>query len=348
MKQVGAVTALALLLLLAAGCGGSRHCSAELVLRAVAPRGQRVTPAGLQTARQIIQARLAKLGVSSPSVTVRGGDEIVIRSAGTKSLTGVAKTVAAPGRLQVFDFEPSLAPPTVRGNQQAAPLSSLYAVLKAVQRDANKGTPQSYYLFKTSASHAVLQGPAPIRQQLFVTYKGGRQPPHTEVLEVPAGREPVRTSGGSGSGPQWYLFKLPPALTGKDVISSSVAADIDPNTGQPIVTLSFTRSGSAAFKRITKAEYDRGRVNAGVAGRLTSANQSVIARYAGHNAIVLDGQLEEMPYIDYTDTALSLGIVGNAQITEPTAAAAQRTALVLRSGSLPYAFQQVGRSGCSR
>jgi preprotein translocase subunit SecD len=79
-----------------------------------------------------------------------------------------------------------------------------------------------------------------------------------------------------------------------------------------------------------------------------SRNQSVINRYAGHNAIVLDGALEETPYIDYTDRVLSQGIVGNAQITEPSAAVAARTALVLRSGSLPYTFKQVERSNCSR
>jgi hypothetical protein len=37
-------------------------------------------------------------------------------------------------------------------------------------------------------------------------------------------------------------------------------------------------------------------------------------------------------------------VVGNAQITEPSMEAAQRTALVLQSGSLPYSFQPVGRA----
>ncbi len=102
------------------------------------------------------------------------------------------------------------------------------------------------------------------------------------------------------------------------------------------MTIQFTGNGSQGFRRITKAEYDRGRVNAGQAGQLQTTNQDMIATYAGHNAFVLDGRLKETPYIDYTDPALSQGIVGNAQITEPSTSVAKRTALVLQSGSLPY------------
>lgn len=175
------------------------------------------------------------------------------------------------------------------------------------------------------------------------------------MLAVPANREPVscRVSAGcpgagSKSGESWYLFKLPPAPTGTDIRESGIAADIDSNSGQPIVTLGFTRHGSKAFQNITRAEYNRGRVNAGLAGQVASTSQSVINQYAGHNAIVLDGELREAPFIDYTDAALSDGIVGDAQIVEPSDAAAKRTALILRSGSLAYTFKQVGRTVCPR
>jgi preprotein translocase subunit SecD len=153
------------------------------------------------------------------------------------------------------------------------------------------------------------------------------------------------SSGTSQDGTYWYLFKLPPALTGKDLVESGIAVDAE-NTGQPIVTLPFTPKGSAAFKRLTRAEYNRGRVNAGLGGQLNARSAAMINRYAGHNAIVLDGQLEETPYIDYTNPILSRGIIGNAQITEPSAQAASRTALVLQSGSLPYTFRLVATNSC--
>src|SRR5262249_35583185 len=180
----------------------------------------------------------------------------------------------------------------------------------------------------------------------------------TEVLKVPAGTQPVWCKGagscpGAGSngvsktGKYWFLFKLPPALTGRDLVESGISADVDPNSRQNIVTLQSTGKGSDAFKRITEAEYNRGRVNAGQAGQLNASNPSVISQYAGHNAIVLDGRLVETPYIDFTDSTLSQGIVGNAQISEPSSSAASKTALVLQSGSLPYNFKQLASTQVS-
>jgi preprotein translocase subunit SecD len=318
-----------------------------------------VTPAGMQTAQQIMEGRAAKIGASEPEIRRQGNDEIVIHLAAVHNPARAARTIATTGQLQMFDFEPSLASPSVQGNQEPAPLPSLYSLLSAVQKDANKGSPQAYYLFKTTSAHPVVQGPAPNVRQLLLPYKKGKQPRHTQVLKVPAEREPVSCSmtnscpgagsnGRSKSGRYWYLLKLPAALTGRDLLESGIAADVDPNTGQSIVTLQFTGQGSRGFKRITKAEYDRGRVNAGLAGQLNAHDTNVISRYAGHNAIVLDGELQQTPYLDYTNPTLSQGIVGNAQITEPSAAVANRTALVLQSGSLPYRFEPIKVLPCAR
>jgi preprotein translocase subunit SecD len=360
---------LAFVLLLAAGCGSSRRNCNEVVLRAVPNNGQQITAADMKTAQQIIEQRVNKLGVTSPAVTVHG-DEIVIQYAGLRHPATVADISDMTGQLQIFDFEPSLEPPTVTGNQQPAPMPSLYSLLSAVKSRADNGSPQAYYLFKTfkkksKTLHEVVQGPAPTREQLLSPYKG-KQPARTVVLKVPANTEAVRcrvttscpgagSNGTSTSGMYWYLFKYfserkdgPPQLTGRDLVNSGITADIDPNTGRPIVTLQLAPHGAKEFARITKAEYNRGRVNAGEAGQLGTTNQTMINQYAGHNAIVLDGQLEETPYIDYTDASLSDGIVGSAQIREPTTQVAKRTALVLQSGSLPYAFEQVKLSDCAR
>jgi SecD/SecF fusion protein len=354
----------------------------EVVLQATAEtKSQPITPAGMQTAQQIMTSRVNKIGVSSPNVAVQGGNQIVIQLAGVSDPAQAAKIIGTTGQLQMFDFEPSLAPPTVQGNLQPAPLPSLYGLLKAVQKEANKSSPQGYYLFgpvtkkittkvkgkkvtKTVTSpHSVLQGPTLTTKQLLLPYKDGKQPPNTQILKVPANREPVWCTGvgncpGAGrngtskDGKYWYLFKLPPALTGKDLVESGITTDVDPNTGLPIVTLQFTGHGGKEFQRITKLEYDRGRVNAGSANELnpTGANASaIINQYAGHNAIVLDGQLQSTPYIDYTQSNLSLGIApgGGAQITAATTTQAQNLAFVLQSGSLPYSFKQLAQTKVS-
>jgi SecD/SecF fusion protein len=355
----------------------------EVVLRAVpnsSKPADQITPAGMTTAQQIMESRVNKIGVSSPNVAVQGGNEIVIQLAGVHDPRKAAQIIGQTGRLQIFDFETSLLPPTVQGNQQPAPVPSLYGLLKAVQPQANKGTPESYYLFKpvtktvtvkvkgkkvtkTTTGHQILQGPAPNLKQLFLPYHGDKQPPGTEVLKVPANTQPVfckgagncrgaGTNGTSKDGKYWYLFKLPPALTGSDLVESGIGADVDQQSGLPIVTLQFTGKGSDAFRRITEDEYNRGRVNAGQAGQLNPQGdpntvQNTINQYAGHNAIVLDGQMVQTPYIDYTDNGLSVGIAGNAQITEPTSSAASHTALLLQSGSLPYSFKQLAQTKVS-
>jgi SecD/SecF fusion protein len=358
----------------------------EVVLRAIPDKGQQINATQMQTAQSIIESRVNKIGVASPNVAIQGGDEIVIQLAGVNDPAKAAKIVGTTGKLQMFDFETSLASPTVAGNQQPAPLPSLYSLLTQVKNEASKGSPQGYYLFKTVTQpvktkvkgktvtklktfHSIVQGPAPNRKQLLLPYKSGKQPADTVVMRVPANREPVfckvtatngcpgaGQNGTSQNGKYWYLFKSypvsthpdgPPQLTGNDLVESGITADVDPNTGQPIVTLQFTHHGSDQFKKITEAEYNRGRLNAGQAGQLNSTDQNTIATYAGHNAIVLDGQLVETPFIDYTDSTLSQGIVGNAQISEPSAKAAQRTALVLQSGSLPYTFQQIESTSVS-
>jgi preprotein translocase subunit SecD len=308
----------------------------------------------MQLARQIMEGRLQKLGVSSPTVAVKDGNELVVQFAGAPSAARAAATLGETGRLQIFDFEPSLAPPTGTGSRQPLPAASLYSLLKPVQKEASKSSPQAYYLVRTSGPHPIVQGPALNLRQLFLPFKGGKQPAGTQVLKVPAGREPVRCNGiqncpgVSKTGESWYLLKLPPALSGKDLVESGIAKTVDPNSGQPIVTLQFTHAGSRAFQRLTKAEYDRGRVNAGEAGQLGTTDPAVMNHYAARNAIVLDGVLEETPYIDYTDPSLSQGIVGNAELLEPSEAVANRTVLVLQTGSLPYTFKQVALSRCSR
>ena len=127
----------------------------EVVLRAVPETAnQPITTQGMQTAQQVMTNRVDKLGMSSPNVAVQGSNQIVIQLAGVHDPAKAAKVIGTTGQLQMFDFEPNLEPPTVTGNQQPAPLPSLYGLLTAVQKEADKGTPQGYYLFKNEIGRA--------------------------------------------------------------------------------------------------------------------------------------------------------------------------------------------------
>src|SRR5262249_48778500 len=140
----------------------------------------------------------------------------------------------------------------------------------------------------------------------------------------------------------WYLFKYNnpddpnnpnpiPQLTGSDLKLSGTRADFDQTRG-PIVLMQFTGKGSKKFQQITKGLYNR--------GNLLGAPQ--------HFAIVLDRQIRSFPQIDPTDSSLSNGISGNAEITGLNSfQEAKNLALVLPTGSLPYNFQTLESTNVS-
>jgi preprotein translocase subunit SecD len=204
---------------------------------------------------------------------------------------------------------------------------------------------------KTTEKNVVLAGPYPTKHLLLAGYRL-HQLLGTTILAVPANREVV--SGGieteatqpvkvSPNGRYWYLFKLPPEITGKDIHESTVTARSDPN---PEVTLGFTSHGARAFQAITKEEYERGLVIAGLQGSAGKFKEL----YAQHNAIVLDGRIQATPFIDYTDAALSLGISGAEAVinTVRSIHEANSLAFVLRYGSLPYRLELVSSKLCAR
>jgi len=334
----------------------------EVVLKALPPHGQSVTPQNMQTAQNVMVRRVNQIGVSSPNVATQGNDEIVIQLAGIHDPAKAAAIIGSTGQLQFYDFEKDLAAPTV--NQLTpTPYPTAYSLLKQVQGQVKgAGAPSAYYLFgpktktrtvngkktSTTTKHAILQT-APKRSQVLAPY-GGKQPAGTELLAVPGNRQlvhgPVSTQATrpvkqSPNGEYWYLFKSapggPPEITGNELKESAIQADIGQD-GQPEVQLGFKGDGGKQFQKITKAEYDRGLQQAGFNGSSGTLNQL----YAQHNAIVLDGKLQATPFIDYTSSQLQDGIVGGAVIGDMgSMKAAQDLALVLQSGSLPYTFKQL-------
>ena len=366
MRVLKGLVPLAVVLFAAAGCGsGSSHHranSSDFVFRAVPQGGQGVTTAGMRAARRIVSARLDQLPVSSPRVTVCRGDRLVLHvPGGRRTAAKTAAIAASAGRLQFFDFEADLAPPTItRGNP--TPYGSLYGLLSAVRSQAGHGGAAEYYLF--DRKHEVQRGPDPTVGLLLAPY-GGNRPAGTQVLAVPAHRELVRGPrsstttrpvGHSKSGVYWYLFKYfpsasngPPELTNEDLVPTKVKAETDPNNGVPAVQLAFTARGAHEFQRITQAEYERGRQRAAKGGH--KDEPQYLSTYAQHTAIVLDGAIKSALYIPYTDKALAHGVPGRfvaISMVAEGSSAARDLVVVLQSGRLPYTFQPAGHGTCKR
>ena len=122
-------------------------------------------------------------------------------------------------------------------------------------------------------------------------------------------------------------------MTGKDLALSGTQADIDPQTGLPIVSIKFKGKGNGLFHEITRREAQRG---------------SQLGRSESF-AIVLDNQLYSYPSIDYKQYGDGIDPTGGgAQITGLQGQKeASDLALVLQTGALPVRFVTIERTDVS-
>ena len=349
----------------------------EVILKAVPPKGHKLTTEDLDRSVTIMQDRINRLGVSEPEIRKQGKDQIVIQLAGVHNAEAAAALIGKTAQLMLFDFEHDLTGPSLDANGNPVATPSLYELLKQVQAQAGKGSPEAYYLFhsKTVTKKATKKGakptttvlhsldrrsPAPRLSELLKPF-GGEVPKGAEVLKVPAQTIVVHCAAkssclGAGAVPSptyYYLMKYfpnragdkgpVPEMTGADLVLSGTRADFGQNGG-PVVLLQFTGHGSKQFEKITKAEAEAGSIAYTAAGR-----QGDYLNYVKHFAIVLDQQLQSTPYIDFKRNPN--GIPGpNAEIDlgqGGTIGEAKDLALVLQTGALPVSFEQIERTDVS-
>jgi SecD/SecF fusion protein len=364
----------------------------EVVLKAVPPKGHTLTADDMNRSISIMENRINKLGVSEPEIRKQGNDQIVIQIAGIHDPAAAAKLIGKTAQLMLFDFENDLTGPSkdLNGNPVATP--SLYDLLTQVQKQAAKGSPESYYLFhtkvvkvkstkkvkvkgkngktttvtkpvtKSEVKHSLVKeanNPASTLNDLLKPF-GEKVPAKDAILKVPAHTIIVSCQTATGclgasvvspSGSYYYLLEyFPnrtgntiPEMTGADLVLSGTRADFGTNGG-PIVTLQFTNHGSSEFQKITRDEAQRGQTKYDLGGK-----QGDPTTYAQHFAIVLDGQLESTPYIDFKQNPQ--GIAGpNAEIDLGQGGSiteAKNLALILQTGALPVTFQQIERTDVS-
>jgi SecD/SecF fusion protein len=322
----------------------------EVVLKAVPPKGHKLTSDDLDRSVDIMRNRIDKLGVSEPELRKQGSDQIVIQLAGVTDPQKAAALIGKTAQLELYDLEQDLTGPSI-GAQGPVATPRLHNLLSPVQSQA-KTRASEYYLFDKKGR--LLEGPAPTKEKLF-TREHPRVPKGGEVLGVPtdmvvvsctASTEvdqgfPKRPCPGSTTpgATSYYLFKHQPdnaedpvpEMTGGDIKSSGTKADYD-QLGQPIVRMSFTGKGGGKFQDITRRLWQR--------GNLRGSPQ--------HFAIVLDREIKSFPQIDPSDRTLSNGISGGAQIENiGDVREAKDLALVLQTGALPVSFKQIERTDVS-
>jgi SecD/SecF fusion protein len=328
----------------------------QVVLKAVPTNGHKPTASDLDHSLTIMQNRVNKLGVSEAVVVKQGTDQIVIDLPGIHDPQRALEIIGKTAQLELFDLETSVTGPSADLNGNPRQLQ-LYPLLQQLQADAKPGIGSQYYVFGPSAKkgggkHALLAGPADTRAQALNSLK--QQTGHglragDQVFINPGGTTVIscdlKTSGYCPTAPPavgfvpkpnqtwYYLFKYKPALTGKDLKAGGIKADFDPQTGGPIVTLSFSGHGNKVFHQVTKTEATRGSIK-GV---------------AQHFAVVLDNQLITWPQIDYSQfpDGLDPAVTGAEISGIQSIGEAKNIALVLQTGALPVKFVPLERTDIS-
>ena len=336
----------------------------EVVLKAVPPKNQAITADGMDTSVSRMRDRVDALGVSEPEIRKEGKDQIVIQLAGIHNLSKAAKIIGKTAQLQFFDLENDVVGPSAQGGGVVA-TPSLYKLLTQVQTDAKKGTPTAYYLF--DAKKHLKAGPEETREKLLADTggKGAEGVDRSRSSGAPTVVKCVAspTNGCPGSqlpsGTNWYLFKYDPFNTqnpvpeanGGDLKLSGISAQVgtQPSEGTAFVQLGFKSEGNKKFHDITREEARRGQILADSAGEGGSNDINTVTKYAQHFAIVLDGQLQSTPYIDYKQNPDGIDPTGNGAIISNinSISEAKDLAIVLKSGALPYRFDTIERTDVS-
>jgi SecD/SecF fusion protein len=338
----------------------------EVVLKAVPPKGHKLTSSDMDRSVTIMRNRIDKLGVSEPEIRKQGKDQIVIELAGVHDPQKAAGIIGKTAELQFYDFEVDVTGPSTDGSGHVVAEANLYRLLQRSGEQTKVGTPTAFYLF--DAKHKLKRGPAPTQKQLLDTprlrgkvpqgWKVLPVPEHTTVISCdntnPAAANCFGVQQSQARAPTvYYLMKYYPTreenpipeATGRDLKLSQISAQIGTQAGQgnAFVQLGFTGKGNEKFHEITQAEAVRGQNAANAAGQGGSNDLAVINQYAQHFAIVLDGELQSTPYINYKENPGGIDpSAGGAEISNINSIGeAKDLALVLQTGALPVRFNQI-------
>ena len=254
----------------------------EVVLKAVPPEGRPLQESDLDRSVEIIRERIDKLGVAEPEVRKQGDDQISVELPGVRNADRARDIIGQTAKLELFDLATALTGPSVNPQTfQAVPIESLYDLLVAPETTslARDGEAGPDYLFETETKKR-LAGPLRSQEAILATeaakkagVKDGKLPEGYRILAVP-NETVVVTCGQNGDfcppgfaatgDTFYYLFKHTPdaedveerfpQMTGDDLRLSGTRQDFDPQTGEPIVTMSFTDEGEDIFGTVTRLE----------------------------------------------------------------------------------------------
>src|SRR6188472_585802 len=329
----------------------------EVTLQAVPPKDRKLTKEDLDRSVSIMRSRVDKLGVAEPEIRTQGSDQISIQLPGVKDPAAAAGIIGKTAQLELFDLERDLVSPSIDARtRQPIATPKLYDQLAGQQALADKGTPDTYYVFRTKGKQLV-RGPVQTKRAALAKW-GGKIPAGHKLFAVPPETVVVRCGSGAVVCPgvaqtnptatSWYLMRYTPPeipeMTGEDLKLSGTRQDFDTRTGEPIVLMDFTDRGGKKFEEITRDIAQRGKLLYNTVG----GGQGDHSPFLQHFAIVLDREIRSWPTIDFQEYPGGITGSNGAQISGlRSVGEAKNLALVLQTGALPVEFRTLDQTAIS-
>ena len=340
----------------------------EVTLQAVPPANRKLQKSDLTRSVEILRDRVDRLGVAEPEIREQGQDQISIQLPGVKNPEDVIEILGKTAQLELFDLQANLVPPSIGVQNVPVAIESLYALLAGQQALVEEGKSEAWYLFDDKKKKRA--GPVTEQNKLLqskVVEQAGAKgelpkgwklfgvPPKTVVLTCGIGE--VVCPGANVENPTvnfFYLMRFGkfktsggekevPEMRGDDLKLSGTRQDFDTTTGQPIVTMQFTKKGADKFAEITNNEADRGKALFNISGGGGDPRNTF-----QNFAIVLDREIKSWPSIDWEQYPNGISGTNGAQITGiGDLTEAKNLALVLQTGALPVTFTTLEQTAIS-
>jgi len=338
----------------------------ELVYQGRAtPQVPEVTPEDIDRAIEIIRERVDTLGVAEPEITRIGADQIEVGLPDVQDSDRAIDRIGTTAQLYFYDFEPNVIPPNPDiSDPEERPYNRLIDAVEA----ASKRKPEcfkntcttngpTHYLFDKDTLEP-LGEPSENLKDLYLPF-GGSKPPNSRVIDVPQGtvvlEEPPTDDASTQDvdestlgDSQFFVLKDRPSLSGDEI--ESPEQNLDPVTNQPNVTFDFTDEGQQAFQQVTRDISLRGQdaYFAATGQPASTADDATAAQFSDSFAIVLDGELQSRPIINFKENPDGIDGRTGAQISGNfTTTEAQDLAEVLRIGALPIKLALISQSQVS-
>ncbi|HEY8466489.1 MAG TPA: protein translocase subunit SecD [Solirubrobacterales bacterium] len=341
----------------------------ELVYEAIpTPKNPEIDEDDMERAIEIVRDRVDAFGVAEPEIAQVGGTQISVALPNVDNADDAIAQVGDTAQLYFYDFEggpeedvPNVVP---RDRDVQNPGSRPYMRLWDAVQAASKRKPECYqdlcttngptfYLFDRQTLE-LLAGPTERREDLFLEWDG-EQPERSVVKEVPQGTVVVRAEPSeddpetedvdeSESARGWFVLRDRPELSGDEIRNPEQNYD---QFNQPIVTFEFTDEGRRAFEEVTRRIALRG-LSQAPDPTLCSSRPDLAPQYSGTFAVVLDGEIQSRPIIDFCENPRGIDGRTGAQISGlGSLKEAQDLATVLRIGALPVKLQLISESQVS-